>query len=345
MWRVSWRSPAKVRVVGVGCGIRGDAENETVAGQAAEVGVSATGESGGLSPVERTRLAELERVVERGLDHFLAVASALLEIREARLYREQYGSFEAYVTERFGIAGRTAYGYLEAARVAANVPAQAQLPLSHLRALAPLSAEEQSELASVISPMMLAEARRVIRAWRAERRAERAACEPPPLPAGTFRMIVADPPWRFEQDYGDGLAEDHYPSLATEEVCALPICERAAPDSHLYLWAPVSKVPDALQVCEAWGFRYLSLLTWVKPGLGLGTYWRVSTEHIVFGVRGRLPTAPNHRNWFEASRRGHSRKPEQFYELVEQASPAPYLELFARRRRQGWSVWGNETLR
>lgn len=281
-------------------------------------------------------------MIAGGLREFIAVANALLEIRDRRLYREHHRSFEAYVGERWGLARRTAYGYLEAARVAANVPAQAQLPLSHLRALAPLPAEEQRELAPIVSPMTLAEARRVIRAWRAGRRAKRADSAPPPLPTGTFRTIVADPPWRFEQDWGDGLAEDHYQSLATDEICALPIGERAAPDSHLYLWAPVSKVPDALRVCDAWGFRYLSLLTWVKPGLGLGTYWRVSTEHIVFGVRGKLRTTPNHRNWFEASRREHSRKPEQFYELVEQASPAPFLELFARRDRPGWTSWGNE---
>jgi N6-adenosine-specific RNA methylase IME4 len=130
--------------------------------------------------------------------------------------------------------------------------------------------------------------------------------------------------------------------MPTEEIASLPVSDRAAPDSHLYLWTPVTKIPDGIAICQAWGFRFVSLLTWIKPGLGLGTYWRISTEHIIFGVRGHLITSPNHRNWFEARRGRHSAKPAEFYALVEKASPGPYLELFARQRREGWEVWGDE---
>ncbi len=130
--------------------------------------------------------------------------------------------------------------------------------------------------------------------------------------------------------------------MSDDEIGALPIKDLAAPDSHLYLWTPVAKVRHAIDVCELWGFRYVSLLTWVKPGLGLGTWWRISTEYIVFGVRGKLPTSPNLRNWFEAPRRRRSAKPEQFFEIAERASPEPYLELFARADRPGWTTWGNE---
>lgn len=122
----------------------------------------------------------------------------------------------------------------------------------------------------------------------------------------------------------------------------MPIADLAAPDSHLYLWTPVAKVRQAIDICDAWGFRYVGLLTWVKPGLGMGTWWRISTEHIVFGVRGKLSTNPNLRNSFEAPRRRHSAKPEEFFDIVKRASPAPYLELFARRERDGWTAWGNE---
>lgn len=298
-----------------------------------------------LTVSEKAELARLEQIVERGLQSFVEVARALLEIRALKLYRETHRTFEDYARERFGLAPRTAYGYVEAVGVLENLPPEADsLSLSHLRALAPLPAEGQRELAPVVSEMTVAEARRVIKAWRAEKRAKRIVKPPPPLPSGTFPTIVADPPWRFneKQDFGDGLAEDKYPSMSTDEIAALAVSELAAPDSHLYLWTPVTKVPDALQVCEAWGFRYVSLLTWAKPGLGLGTWWRVSTEHIVFGVRGSLPTTPNLRNWFEAPRRQHSVKPDEFFDLVEKASSAPYLELFARRRRVGWTTWGNE---
>jgi N6-adenosine-specific RNA methylase IME4 len=301
-----------------------------------------------LSVSERQELARLEQAIERGLQSFVEVARALLEIRALRLYRETHGTFEAYARERFGLAPRTVYGYIEAHGVLGNLPPEADsLSLSHLRALAPLPADAQRELAPVVSEMTVAEARRVIKAWRAEQRARRVIKPPPPLPEGTFRTLVADPPYRFSerQGYGDGLAEDKYESMATEEIAALPIAGLAAPDSHLYLWAPATKVPDAIRICEAWGFRYVALLTWVKPGsLGLGTWWRYGTEHVVFGVRGSLPTNPNLRNWFEAPRRRHSAKPDEFFELVEKASAGPYVELFARRERAGWTCWGNEVM-
>ncbi|MBA2357068.1 MAG: hypothetical protein H0V84_01400 [Actinobacteria bacterium] len=295
-----------------------------------------------LTRAELRELASLEATVERGLETFVEVALALREIRDRRLYRESHPSFASYVRERFALGRRTAYGYLEAAGVLANVPPEAQLTVSHLRALAPLPAAAQHELAPAISEMTVAQARQVIRSWREQNRRTLSIAEPPPLPEGTFSTIVADPPWRFEHDWGDGLAADAYATMTREEIAALDVPALAAPDCHLYLWAPVAKVPDALEVCSAWGFRYVGLLTWVKRGLGLGTWWRVSTEHIVFGVRGSLRTAPNLRNWFEAARTRHSAKPEAFYELVEQASPAPYLDLFARGERPGWQVWGNE---
>jgi N6-adenosine-specific RNA methylase IME4 len=155
--------------------------------------------------------------------------------------------------------------------------------------------------------------------------------------------LVADPPWRYDHDWGDGLAGDQYATMSDEEIAALPVADLAAPDSHLYLWTPVAKVRQAIDICDAWGFRYVGLLTWVKrPGLGMGTWWRISTEHIVFGVRGKLATSPNLRNWFEAPRQRHSAKPDEFFELVERASPGPYIDLFARRERDDWTTWGNE---
>jgi N6-adenosine-specific RNA methylase IME4 len=304
--------------------------------------IAASSEPRPLTRVESNRLAHLEAVIREGLEQFLEVARALLEIQQGRLYRATHATFDGYVTERFGIARRTAYGYLEAATVHGNVPPEAHLSLSHLRALAPLEAADQHSLASIISPLTVAEARRVIREWRARTRTGRTVKEPPPLPIGTWRTIVADPPYRYEHDWGDGLAADHYPTMPTEEIASLPVSDRAAPDSHLYLWTPVTKIPDGIAICQAWGFRFVSLLTWIKPGLGLGTYWRISTEHIIFGVRGHLITSPNHRNWFEARRGRHSAKPAEFYALVEKASPGPYLELFARQRREGWEVWGDE---
>lgn len=295
-----------------------------------------------LSLDEQTQLSSLEEVVERGLEHFLEVARALLTIRDKRLYRATYPSFEAYARHRWGLARRTAYGYLEAARVSENVPAQAQLGVSHLRALAPLAADEQRELAPRISSLTLAEARRVIREWRKQQRREWREREPPALPQGTFRTLVADPPLAYRADFGDGLAADRYKTMTLEELEALPIGDLAAPDSHFYLWIGATRIPDGLRLVSAWGFEFVALLTWKKPSIGLGTWWRYQTEHLIHARRGSLRTRPGLSNVFEARRSRHSAKPDEAYELIERASPGPYLDLFARRRREGWAVWGDE---
>lgn len=166
---------------------------------------------------------------------------------------------------------------------------------------------------------------------------------PPPLPQGKFRTIYADPPWPFDDTATRGAAENHYPTMSIAEICALPVSDLAADDAHLYLWTTNSHLHDAFHVVAAWGFEYKTLITWVKPQIGLGHYFRGATEHILFCVRGNLPMSQvGERNWFEAPRQEHSRKPAFFYELVERCSPGPRLELFARTKRAGWVAWGNE---
>jgi N6-adenosine-specific RNA methylase IME4 len=166
---------------------------------------------------------------------------------------------------------------------------------------------------------------------------------PRPLPAGTFRVVVADPPWQYGNRATRGAAEDHYATMAVDELCNLEVPERLADDAHLYLWTTNGFLREAFDVMDAWGFAYKTCLTWVKPQMGMGNYFRSSTEHVLFGVCGSLRTMDRALvNWFNAPRTKHSAKPEAFYDLVEKASPGPYLEMFARRQRLGWSVWGNE---
>lgn len=165
----------------------------------------------------------------------------------------------------------------------------------------------------------------------------------PPLPEGTFRVIVADPPWQYGNKATRGAAEDHYSTMTIEELCALPVEAGAADNAHLYLWVTNGFIREGFDVLAAWGFTYKTCLTWVKPQMGMGNYFRSSTEHVLFGVRGKL--AIQNRgltNWFNAPRGKHSAKPGSFYDLVEKASPGPYLEMFARVRRLNWDAWGNE---
>jgi N6-adenosine-specific RNA methylase IME4 len=168
----------------------------------------------------------------------------------------------------------------------------------------------------------------------------------PGLPglAGRFTTIVADPPWRYDNKATRGAAEDHYPTMTVAELCDMPVDEHANDNAHLYLWTTNGFLRQAFDLFDAWGFTYKAHLAWVKPQMGLGNYFRISHEHVLFGIKGKLPTASRSTmSWFSAARGRHSAKPESFYDLVEASSPGPYLELFARSRRLGdWTAWGNE---
>lgn len=166
-----------------------------------------------------------------------------------------------------------------------------------------------------------------------------------PLPKGPFTTIVADPPWNYRDRLGDGPrgAASHYDCMPLEEICAMPVGQVVTPDAHLYLWTTNGFMVEGHKVAEAWGFRVRTILTWVKPQIGLGHFFRNTTEHVLFAVRGKLHLKRHDlRTDFTALRTKHSAKPEMFFDIVESASPGPYLELFARRPRAGWTLWGNE---
>ena len=177
-------------------------------------------------------------------------------------------------------------------------------------------------------------------------------------PIQSFGTIVADPPWRFDNRSGK-VAPEHgrltrYATMELEEIMALPVAEAAAPRSHLYLWVPNALAPEGLRVVSAWGFEYKTTLIWHKvrrdggsDGRGVGFYFRNVTEMVLFGVKGGLRTRSRGRrqvNLLSSRKRGHSRKPDELYDIVEACSPGPYLELFARYAREGWCSWGNEVM-
>jgi N6-adenosine-specific RNA methylase IME4 len=187
----------------------------------------------------------------------------------------------------------------------------------------------------------------------------RPEAEPAPLPlvVGGFSTILADPPWRFSNRTGKVAPEhrrlDRYSTMSLEAIKALEVANVAARNAHLYLWVPNALLLDGLAVMEAWGFRYISNIVWAKrrkdggpDGRGVGFYFRNVTELVLFGVRGSMRTLPPGRsqvNMIETRKREHSRKPDEQYELIQACSPGPYLELFARHPRAGWTVWGDES--
>ena len=167
-----------------------------------------------------------------------------------------------------------------------------------------------------------------------------------PLEAqGLFQTIVIDPPWDWG-DEGDvnqfGRAKPDYHTMPIEEIEQLPIGKIADDNCHLYLWVTNRSLPKAFKLIESWGFRYITCLTWVKPSIGMGNYFRGSTEQVLFAVKGSQPLKRKDvGTWFKADRgKGHSAKPDEFYDLVESCSYAPYIDIFGRKDRECWSVWG-----
>jgi N6-adenosine-specific RNA methylase IME4 len=158
----------------------------------------------------------------------------------------------------------------------------------------------------------------------------------------TFGTIYADPPWRYRNQGTRASTDKHYPTMTVDEIAALPVAGLAANDAHLHLWTTNAFLFEAQRVLDAWGFEYKSLFVWCKPQMGLGNYWRVSHEFLLLGVRGDSPFRTAHPSFLVAPRRRHSEKPEAVRQVVEQVSPGPRLELFARKTTPGWTSWGNE---
>lgn len=164
-----------------------------------------------------------------------------------------------------------------------------------------------------------------------------------------YRCIVADPPWQYAEKVHMGTGPKHkgpseqYGLMNLADIKALPVSDWAEPAAHLYLWTTNTFMVEGYDVARAWGFEPRTIVTWVKDQMGTGYYFRGTTEHVIFAVRGKLPPRrrdlPTH---FTGKRRSHSEKPDGLLYIAEQMSPGPRLEMFARRRRDGWDVWGNQ---
>jgi N6-adenosine-specific RNA methylase IME4 len=158
-----------------------------------------------------------------------------------------------------------------------------------------------------------------------------------------FSCIYADPPWVYGNQSTRGATSDHYDGLSVAEIADLPIPELTEPNAHLHLWTTNAFLQDSFSIMDRWGFTYKSMFIWVKPQMGMGNYWRVSHEFMLFGMKGKLPF--NNRaqmSWGEYPRGKHSAKPERIRDKIEIVSPGPYLELFGRRQAEGWTVFGNQ---
>lgn len=172
-----------------------------------------------------------------------------------------------------------------------------------------------------------------------------------------FGTILADPPWQFQNRTGK-IAPEHkrlnrYDTLTLDEIKSLPVARAADDPAHLYLWVPNALLPEGLAVMEEWGFKYKSNIVWHKirkdggpDGRGVGFYFRNVTEILLFGTRGKsartLQPGRTQVNIMLTRKREHSRKPDEQYPLITSCSPGPFLEMFARGKRDNWVIWGNQ---
>ena len=169
------------------------------------------------------------------------------------------------------------------------------------------------------------------------------------FPDKKYEIIYADPPWQYKRN-GNYSAESQYSVMSLEAIKALPVSEIADEQAHLFLWVTNPFISEGLEVCDAWGFEYKTLLTWVKtykdgtPVMGMGYYFRGCTEHIIFGVKGKRKTLnKTTKNILFANTGRHSEKPAEMRDLIVGISgDVSRIELFARERVLGWDCWGNE---
>ena len=169
---------------------------------------------------------------------------------------------------------------------------------------------------------------------------------PLPMPGGRFRVLVLDPPWKYEKRAEDITHRGRcpYPDMAVDEIAALPVREKMEDDAVVWLWTTNSFMREAYQLADCWGLEVKTILTWAKDRMGTGDWLRGKTEHCLLCTKGRpVVTLTNQTTLLSGPLREHSRKPDEFFALVESLCPGSKLEFFAREARPGWRAWGAET--
>lgn len=262
--------------------------------------------------------------------------------RRTDVVRDTTSATLAEVATHLGVAEATARFHLAAAQdYAASAPAhRAQVDAGEITAREARRRTEGEQRREAVAVAAEVETPRVTQSL------ESLVADARNSEAGRFACIYADPPWQYGNQGTRAATDNHYATMTVDEVCALPIGDIAAENAHLHLWTTNAFLFDAKRVMEAWGFTYKSCFVWVKPQMGIGNYWRVSHEFLLFGIRGKCPfLARDAMSWASLPRGRHSSKPHEIRKLIERVSPGPRIELFAREVFEGWSAWGNQAQR
>lgn len=319
--------------------------------------------------IEQAELSQCEAVIEGGLKTFTDVGEALLKIRDKKLYRLEFGTFEEYCHERWNISKMHAYRLMDAAGVIENLKSNpwVTFPITERQArpLTSLEPDEQREAwqrviekappTGITAAIVLEAAKEIQQEKRDERRAERieklveiSSNNKPLEGIGKFPVLLCDPPWQYDFSISDNRKiENQYPTMSIEELCELPVKEICTDDAILFLWVTTATLKKCFRVLEAWGFEYVSSAVWVKDKIGMGYYFRGQHEFLLIAKKGNIPIPKAEdrvSSVIEAPREGHSKKPEIVYEIIEKMYPElRKVELFSRSQRPGWSAWGNQS--
>ena len=217
-----------------------------------------------------------------------------------------------------------------------------------LRGVAPEVLDE-AEAKAEREGISLTRAGKLIRKGRSKD-AKFSALTPQALPDGLFAVVYADPPWPLPEFVADTPRDvrNHYPTMKVSDIKAMDVGGMLARDAMLYLWVPTMFLPDGLDVMIAWGFKYSTNMVWVKPNPIMGIRVRGQHETLLVGMHGSFPPpGPGHvpASVFHSEKKEtkHSRKPDYYYDLLDELYPGlAKVELFAREAREGWTAWGNE---
>lgn len=231
-----------------------------------------------------------------------------------------------------------------------------QVSISAAADIATLPRPEQAKVVALSDKEILARAKE-IRSQKTEvRRQERVdnlvkianGNRPLDTVARRYPVVYADPPWRYEHAETESRAiENQYPTMALDEICALPLSTITTPDAILFMWVTSPKLEEGMRVVREWGFTYRTCAVWDKEKIGMGYYFRQAHELLLVATKGSMPTPPpaaRPSSVLRAIRGEHSAKPEEMRTMIEHMYPElPRVELFCRTPKDGWGVWGNQS--
>lgn len=293
--------------------------------------------------VRKQKLKEGQEIAEAVLDAEVRIGELMRDVPKAQGKRTDIKPTD------------TAVGKYEVIEMAGFTPKQVERfeqMAAHPEAVARAKAQAR-EAGDILSrSKVLQEVGKDIRAAQKAERIEKASSGGQSVDIFTtdkkYRVIYADPPWSYndkqDTDYYGG-AEKHYGTMPLDEIAALPIERIAEKNAVLFLWTTNPLIFDSKQIFEAWGFTYKSMFIWDKVKTGMGHYNSVRHEMLLICTRGSCtPDTPRMFDSVQSIERSsnHSEKPQEFREIIETLYAGEKIELFARVKREGWDVWGNE---